>query len=38
MVRNAYGMAISKKNRRFSMMTSGKKHEKVLEMGRPKSK
>ena len=38
MVRNADGMAISEKNRRFSVMTSGKKHEKVLEMGRPKSK
>ena len=38
MVRNADGMTISEKNRRFSVTTSGKKHEKVLEMGRPKSK
>ena len=38
MVRNADGMAISEKNRRFSVVISGKKHEKVLEMGRPKSK
>ena len=38
MVRNADGMAISEKNRRFAMVISGKKHEKVLEMGRPKSK
>ena len=38
MVRNADGMAISEKNRRFSVVTSGQKNEKVLEIGRPKSK
>ena len=38
MVRNAYGMAISEKSRRFSLRIFDEKNEKVLEIGRPKSK
>ena len=36
MVRNAYGMAIPEKNRRFSSRKLNEKKEKVLELGREK--
>ena len=36
MVRNAYGMAIPEKNRRFWSRKINEKSEKVLELGREK--
>ena len=37
MVRNAYGMAVLEKNRRFSSRKIDEKHDKVLELSREKN-